>query len=238
MWTKPAVPAVGDCRDDVEIITELAKRMQLNDELLEAGYDAGIRYMLEGSGITDFDALHESGEPIVAPNAKPYVPGSYLASEKNTISGKIELYSETIAKYPDYGLNPLPACAEQQDVADIQDYPFTIMTGARISNAIHSRTTGISWLRSQSKDPVIKINPKDAERMGIKEDEMVSVITEVGRIRLPAMLTEEYSEGEVGMYHGFGEANANSILPETLLDPYSGFPAFKQFRCRIEKEEV
>ena len=238
VWTKPAIPPVGDCRDDVEIITELAKRMQLDDDLLKAGYDAGVRYMFEGSGITDWDALRGSGAPVVAPNAKAYVPGTYLASEKHTISGKIELYSETIAQYPEYGLNPLPVCGDQLKGVNTADYPFTIMTGARISNAIHSRTTGISWLRAQSKDPAIKINPKDAERLKITDGEMVFVITEVGRLHLPALITEEYAEGEVGMYHGFDEANANSILPESMLDPYSGFPAYKQFRCRIEKEEA
>ena len=236
VWSKPAVPPLGDCRDDVEIITELAKRMQIDDDLLKAGYDAGVRYMLEDSGITDWEALKESEIPMEAPNAKPYVPGSYLASEKHTISGKIELYSETIAKYPDYGLNPLPVCADRED-ADSSDYPFTLMTGARISNAIHSRTAGMSWLRAQSKDPALKINPKDAERLQIEDGERVRVITEAGQISLPVLLTEEYAEGEVGMYHGFDEANANSILPETMLDPYSGFPAFKQFRCRIEKGE-
>ena len=194
--------------------------------------------MFEGSGITDWDALRGSGAPVVAPNAKAYVPGTYLASEKHTISGKIELYSETIAQYPEYGLNPLPVCGDQLKGVNTADYPFTIMTGARISNAIHSRTTGISWLRAQSKDPAIKINPKDAERLKITDGEMVFVITEVGRLHLPALITEEYAEGEVGMYHGFDEANANSILPESMLDPYSGFPAYKQFRCRIEKEEA
>lgn len=238
VWGKPAVPPIGDCRDDVEIMTELAKRMNLDDDLLKAGYDAGVRYIMEGSGITDWEALRESETPVVAPNAKPYVEGSYLASVKNTPSGKIELYSETIAKYPEYDLNPLPVCAENLPEADAAVYPFTIMTGARIANAIHSRTTGLSWLRAQSKDPVLKINPKDADELQIKDGEMVQVITEVGKITLPALLTEEYAPGEVGMYHGFDEANANSILPETMLDPYSGFPAFKQFRCRIEKEEA
>ena len=238
VWTKPAIPPLGDCLDDVEIMTELARRMNLDDDLLKEGYDAGVRYMLEDSGITDWEALRESGAPVVAPNAKAYVPGSYLESVKHTISGKIELYSETIAKYPDYGLNPLPVCAETPPELDDADYPFTIMTGARIPNAIHSRTTGISWLRAQSKDPVIKINPKDAKRLQIEDGQMVHVITKVGQLTLPAHLTEEYAPGEVGMYHGFDEANANSILPETMLDPYSGFPAFKQFRCRIEKEEA
>ena len=236
-WTKPAIPAVGDCRDDVEIITELAKRMDLEDDLLKAGYDAGAEYMLEGSGIEDWEAVKESVLPVPAPNAKPYVPGSYLTEEKPTPTGKIELYSETIAKCQDKGLNPLPVCTEYVEETISEEYPFTIMTGARIPTAIHSRTTDLSWLRMQSKDPVLKIHPEDASQLGIQSGNQVKVTTKAGFLVLKALLTEEYQIGEVGMYHGFDEANANGILPEEMLDPYTGFPAFKQFPCRVEKWE-
>ena len=236
-WTKPAIPPAGDCRDDVEIITELARRMDLEDELLLAGYDAGAQYMLEGSGIEDWEAVKEADAPVIALNAKPYVPGSYLAEKKATPSGKIELYSETVAKYKELGLNPLPVVTEIEEEMVSEEYPFTIMTGARIVNAIHSRTTDLSWLRSQSKDPVLKINPEDAARLDIASGDLVRVTTKVGSIVLNALLTEEYRPGEVGMYHGFDEANANSILGRDCLDPYSGFPAYKQFPCRVEKAE-
>ncbi len=235
-WTRPAVSPVGDCRDDVEMIAELAKRMQLKDALLEAGYDEGTKYILQESGIEDWEAVKDAPLPTPAPNAKMPAPGSYLSAPKKTPSGKIELYSETIAKYQERGLNPLPVCADQNGGIDPAEYPFTLMTGARISTAIHSRTTGLTWLRSQTKDPVLNINPEDAHRLNLSEGETVRVSTEAAAIVLPVHITAEYNPGEAGMFHGFDEANANSILPEHLLDPYSGFPAYKQFRCRIEKE--
>jgi hypothetical protein len=39
------------------------------------------------------------------------------------------------------------------------------------------------------------------------------------------------------MFHGYKEANINSIIPVDHLDPYTGFPGYKQLRCRIEKVE-
>ena len=235
-WTRPAIPPIGDCKDDVEVITELAKRMHLNDTLLEAGYDEGVKYIFDGSGIEDWEAVKDAPLPVPAPNAKGAEPGSYLASGKRTPSGKIELYSETVAKYQDRGLNPLPVCADQDGGTDPGSYPFVLMTGARIATAIHSRTTGLSWLRSQTKEPVLKINPEDAEELQLKEGSMVRVSTKTGSLVLPVHITAEFNCKEAGLYHGFDEANANSILAAALLDPYSGFPAYKQFRCRIEKE--
>lgn len=43
--------------------------------------------------------------------------------------------------------------------------------------------------------------------------------------------------GEVSMYHGYEEANCNELISIDLLDPYTGFPAYKQFNCNLKKIE-
>ena len=40
------------------------------------------------------------------------------------------------------------------------------------------------------------------------------------------------------MIHGYEEANTTDLMSWDELDPYSGFPSYKQFRCAIEKEDV
>ena len=62
--------------------------------------------------------------------------------------------------------------------------------------------------------------------------------TRVGRIKVKANVSAISAPGEVNMYHGYSEANVNQIIPRDHLDPYSGFPGFKQVRCRVEKAEV
>lgn len=42
----------------------------------------------------------------------------------------------------------------------------------------------------------------------------------------------------VSLYHGYREADANSLLSIDHRDPYSGFPSYRCIRCRIEKEET
>ena len=54
-YTRPAIPPVHNNRDDVSIMAELSKRMHLNDELLEAGYEEGVRFILQESGIEDWE---------------------------------------------------------------------------------------------------------------------------------------------------------------------------------------
>ena len=42
--------------------------------------------------------------------------------------------------------------------------------------------------------------------------------------------------GMVSLYHGYREADANSLLSWDHRDPYSGFPGYRCIRCRVEKE--
>ena len=39
------------------------------------------------------------------------------------------------------------------------------------------------------------------------------------------------------MYHGYREADVNSIVPPGHNDPYSGFPGYRSVRCAVVKKE-
>ena len=43
-------------------------------------------------------------------------------------------------------------------------------------------------------------------------------------------------EGTVYMFHGYSEADVNSLLDGDKLDPYSGFPAYRSNRVGIRKK--
>ena len=37
------------------------------------------------------------------------------------------------------------------------------------------------------------------------------------------------------MYHGYKEANVNTLIDRNHLDPYSGFAGYRQSRCNVRK---
>ena len=41
----------------------------------------------------------------------------------------------------------------------------------------------------------------------------------------------------MNLFHGYSEADANSLMDANHLDPYSGFPAYRSTRCAVRKEE-
>ena len=232
-FTRPAIEPLYESRSDTDIICELARRLELGDDRLAAGYDACVEYIFSPAGITDWEAVKDSPLPVPVPNAKPYVPGSYL-EKIETPTGKIELYSERAAKYP--GLSPLPVYIPPEED---ENRPFTLLSGPRLPHTLHSRLHDVPWLRALGPDPAAEINPADAGRLGIAPGEDMVIRTALGAIPVQVHGSQIAREGEIVMVHGYREANVNALIPLDYLDPYTGFPGYKQVPCavcRVEKE--
>ena len=235
-YTSPAIDPLYESRDDVAVITELAKRLCPEDKVLCGGYHEGIRYMFRD--MTDeIEAAKASGMPFRSSHFKPYIPGTYLENGPATLSGKLELYSETIARIdPSCGLDPLPSYYAGDEGSDPGKYPFVLMSGARLPHTIHSRGHNVPWLRSIRPEPMVDIHPEDAARLGIRQGDKVRLYNETGEIHVKANLTIVSNVGDLHLIHGYEEANASDLISWNALDPYSGFPSYKQIRCAIEKE--
>ena len=237
-YTSPVIEPLYESRDDVTVMTELAKRLCPEDTVLCSGYHGAIRYMFREIA-DEMDTAKASGRLEHSKTFRPYIPGSYLEKGPDTITGKLELYSELIAQIdPKYHLDPLPVFYDSDHGSDREKYPFTLMTGARLPHTIHSRAHKVPWLRSLRPCPSVDISPADAARLGIAQDDPVKLSTEYGEIHVKANVTEVANKGELHMIHGYEEANASDLMSWEELDPYSGFPSYKQFCCALEKEDM
>ena len=238
VYTKPVIPPLYESRSDVDILCDLARVMNLDDEYLQKGYEASLDWMMEGCGLTVAD-LKKSDLPVKVPAAKwPAEPGKCLRDGFKTSTGKFEFYSTAIAAIdPKYGLDPLPSyydpLSDQNDEETRKNYPFYLCTGARLPHAIHSRAHEMPWLRSLRPDPTCEINPEDGKRLGLKEGGDVELYSPYGSIRVKVKFTHKIKPGVIMMLHGYTEANVNLLIGRDHLDPYSGFPGFKGMRCNI-----
>lgn len=241
-FTKPVIPPLYDSKSDVDILCELARVMKLDDQYLQAGYEASMDWIIDGCGLTVSD-LKKNDLPVKVPTAKwPVKPGNCLANGFKTPTGKFEFYSTSIAKIdPAYGLDPLPSyrdsLADQNDQATREAFPFYLCTGARLAHAIHSRAHETPWLRSIRPEPLCEVHPIDAKKLGIRNGDRVEISSPYGKIYMKAKLTEKAKPGVVMALHGYTEANVNELIGRNHVDPYSGFPGFKGMRCNIRKAE-
>jgi anaerobic selenocysteine-containing dehydrogenase len=218
---------------DWRYICLLAKRMGLD------GFDYGdgeeiIDEIIKPLGVKSSD-LGESGVYSV-----PFEVGLLRKNGFNTPSGKIELYSEQIAKL---GYDPLPSYVEPLETrrsrADVaKKYPFTLITGSKAAVYHHSQQRNYSWLREYVPEPVAEINKRTAARLGIGEGDVVMVEGLRGEARLKARLTSAILEGVVSVTHGWeGEANINYLTDDTQLDPVAAMPAFRTILCNVRRVE-
>ena len=231
--TEPVIQPLGESRSDIQILCELAEAMNLDDELLRQGPDACWRYILQDLPIT-LEELRAAGKPVKLPGLKPYVPGSMLEKGLNTASGKFELYSLAIEKHP--GFDPLPTYtppfgADRPD----NDLPYVLCTSPRISNALHSRLHKVPWNRSLRPEPQADISYEDAQALGIFEGDTIELTSHRGSIQMKAHLTHKAEPGVICCYHGYSEADVNLLTDNDILDPYSGFPSYRETRVAVRR---
>ena len=236
-YTKPVIPPLGSARSDVQILSDLANVMDLDDELLKAGYEACISYMIQDLNVTVED-LKKPDLPIKVAEAETFAPLEHLEKGLKTPTGKIELKSALIEQHPEWGLEAFPTYVEPLDQADPELYPFTFTSGSRIPNAIHSRLHNCANNRSLRPVPTADMSLEDCEAMGLKEGDPIVISTMRGELHVPVHPTLAMPKGLVNLYHGYSEADANSLLDGDHLDPYSGFPAYRSSRCAVRKERL
>jgi anaerobic selenocysteine-containing dehydrogenase len=236
IWTEPVIPPVGQSRSDVDIITELSKRLNPQDTLLAQGQEACLDWIFDPADIKIAELKkHPGGMLLTGRPETPYE--KYREAGFPTPSGKMEFTSNILKEY---GLDPLPVYREpkQSPVSQpelAKQYPLILTTGARLPMFIHSRTFRVPWLRKLRPDPMVDISPEDARARGLEPLEWVALATPRGSLRVRANVTEYVPPGVVNMIYGFPSADVNELIDPDYLDPISGYPAFKSLLCQVKK---
>lgn len=115
------------------------------------------------------------------------------------------------------------------------EYPYLLTTGRRYAH-YHTRTmTGrCSSLHKEFPEPFAQINHLDAERLGLRDGDVIRVTSRRGEIFTPVRPGDIVPEGAIFMDFHFAKANPNELLG-TSLDPVSKTPDYKVCAVRIEK---
>jgi anaerobic selenocysteine-containing dehydrogenase len=236
------VAQVAECRQDEEVMIDLARRLGLpgSGESLEQLLD----YRLEPLGLT-FAQLRECHLVQHPREYRTYERGGF-----RTPSRKVELFSKGLERL---GYDPLPTHREppESPVSTPQvarEFPYVLVTGARRREFFHSEHRQVPSLRRLRPDPLVEMHPEVATRHGIADGEWAWVVSPRGRIRMKALVTEGIRPGVVSVDHGwwfperaqgeFGvwESNANLLTADTPpYDPAFGSYQLRALLCRVEK---
>lgn len=210
----------GDVRTEFDIYCELAKRMGTFDAFTAGRDEAGWLEHLwaetreaaaaHGTSLPSWDAFM-AGDIIEIPDPAP--DQTFLKefrddpkqNPRQTPSGKIELYSETVAAF---GLEDCAGHATWNPPRDLanglaETYPLAMVSG-QPGTRLHSQFDNGTLSRAakvRDREPVL-IHPKDAQNRGIEDGDIVEIFNRRGRCLAGARVTADVAEGVIFLWTG------------------------------------
>jgi molybdopterin guanine dinucleotide-containing S/N-oxide reductase-like protein len=238
--SKQAIEPLGESRSNMWLFSQLARRMGFAEKCFSDTPEAMIRQALAIGGdrystnpnmehIT-YEDLEEHGHIPLAfhrfPRTNPFRP--YTSGPLHTPSGKIELYSETLAQA---GLDPLPAFvppAESRWAEAAKKYPLEFLPrkNDNFMNSTFANLPGHRKMEARTSQR-LEIHPADAHSRGLADGDRVRVFNDRGSVHLTAMLNASLPAGVVAArldwakLHADG-ANVNALTSERLTDIGAG----------------
>jgi formate dehydrogenase major subunit len=113
------------------------------------------------------------------------------------------------------------------------EYPFTLTTGRRLE----SYNTGVQsggYLSPLHRGESLDISPEDARRLGVENGDIVKVTSRRGSIEAPIYIDRGLRAGVVFMTLHFPDEIATNFLTINATDPRSGTAEFKACAVRVE----
>ncbi|MCG8603593.1 molybdopterin-dependent oxidoreductase [bacterium] len=236
---QPVVKPMFESKPGWWIAKQLANRLGLQDYFQWETIEEYLDYRLAPLGV---NLKHVQAKGIVAyDESQPYLDPKKRAKFK-TASGKIELYSTTLAEL---GFDAMPV---YEPVEDVPKGYFRLLYGR---SPVHSfaRTQNNEILNSYMPENAVWLNDKVAEELGLNDGESINLENQDGVVSDPIKLyvTPGIRPDCVFTVHGFGEKNpllsrANQkgtsdteLMTRVNLDPISGGTGMRVNFVRIVK---
>lgn len=237
--SEAAIEPLGESRNDMEIILELAKVLGLDDEMLGMTYDECMDFLLRPAGVS-LEELKKHREGMYAPVICPHEEQAYKKEGFRTPSGKMEFFSQVLSDYKGReGYDPLPVYRTPYEVyphLSPAEYPLILSSGCRKPQLVHTRCYRMPWLTGLEDTSLADIHPEDAGGLGLAQGDEIRISTPKGSLEAHANITRAGQKGVVFLYHGDPQRDPNELMDKDYLDPISGFPGYKSFVCRVEKK--
>jgi assimilatory nitrate reductase catalytic subunit len=117
-------------------------------------------------------------------------------------------------------------------------YPLRLITGARVPGYYHSQQRTDPVLKRTAPAPAADISPELAEKLGVRDGTIITVVTATGRMELPARIRPGQESATVSIPHGWpGLENVNYLVAADELEPLAATPAYRARPCRVEVPE-
>jgi biotin/methionine sulfoxide reductase len=218
---KQAIPPIGESRSDLDIVAGLAERLGHGKAFTEGRDEMGwVRFLYDSLAeqlsqeqirIPDFDEFWKQGRLVLPEAAEPFVlfedfRRDHKAHPLNTPSGKIEIFSSTIAGF---GYDDCPGHASWIEPSEwlgsklAARHPLHLVSNQPAAR-LHSQCDPAPMSMNQKvrgREP-LWINPEDARKRGIASGDIVRVFNDRGACLAGVHVTDEIRPGVVQLSTG------------------------------------
>jgi len=232
---QPVIEPQGEAKSALWIYKQLGERLGLGDFFQYTDEEDYLRQQLTPLGVS-LEEVRAKGYAELSET-----PHSNETNEPswNTPSGKIELYSDTLAKV---GFPGVPIWEEPPQPAEGQ---FYLLTG-KVAQSTQFGSQNNQLLHKYSDEPRLWMNLKTAKALGLADHDMVEVASTAGKIHIKleatqairpdcVYLTPGYGHLSKGLTIAYGIGASDSDLHVTYTDPISGGQALSQTFVTVEK---
>jgi formate dehydrogenase major subunit len=220
---RKALDPPGGARDDIDILCDLARRLgtdwghptaqQIWDEL------RGLSAWHGGMSYARLEALNGLQWPC--PDEQH--PGSPLLHDRlwrEPVEGPLAPFVPVEFDPPVDTLNA--------------DFPIRLTTGRRLESFNTGVQTG-GYTSPLRRGESLEICREDAERLGVREGELVRIVSRRGAIEAPVRFDEGLRPGLAFMTLHFPDEVFTNVITIDAVDPKSGTAEFKATAIRVEK---
>src|ERR1700678_1278832 len=219
-----ALTPPGQARQDLEVIIELANRLDLpwnygtGEAAVAAVFDE-MRHTMPSIGGITWERL-QAEDSVTYPCLAEGDPGDSVVFVESfpTPTGK--------AKF-------VPADIIPADERPDNDYPVVLITGRQLEHwhtGSMTRRSGV--LDAIEPDPVASLHPLDLAALGAKPGALITIESRRGKVCLYARADESSPRGSVFVAFCYYEAAINK-LTNSALDPFGKIPEFKYCAVRV-----
>lgn len=217
---RQAIPPIGDCRTDMEIITTLSERLGYAMD-----YESSAEVMEEIAMLAPvYGGMHhdrlEASWGLQWPCWDRSHPGTKFLHKYFFTRGKGHF---------------VPADHQPPSEMPDKEYPFTLITG-RIYHHYHTgtMTRKSGTLNRECDRALLEIHKSDAEKMKIRNGEKIELTSRRGTIQVSASISDQVQRGSLYTSFHFSESPINALCIDTW-DPLANCPEYKVCAVRINK---